>query len=309
MTLADISAATLGRPAQRRPARYPIPPRARPSPPSSAHAPRARRRGPLGRSRAAPVHGPPVLVPVAPPPHITGRELPVPIRMVDALEEPLGLLPPGYVQHDLDNANAAVGQVPFPVVDLPVAPLPDFFPGAGHPFRGQQLRMHPDDEHLLVVGAVEDADPAPPGQSALVPPEEIVVQLLGGGLFEGTDLHRLRVDAAHHVLDGAVLAGRVESLQHQEHAVRVLRGEPVLILGEEIHAVGKQAGGLLTGYLAGIARMVITAQPDGAARRHHERLDEVGHEAKTFVHSPTMPYRRLRDTRGTARTPGDYPNE
>ena len=149
--------------------------------------------------------------------------------------------------------------------------------------------MHPDDEHLLVVGAVEDADPAPPGQGALVPPEKVVVQLLGGGLFEGTDLHRLRVDTAHHVLDGAVLAGRVESLQDQEHAVRVLRGEPVLILGEEIHAVGEQAGGLLTGHLAGIARIVITAQPDGAARRHHERFDEVGHEAKTLVHSPTMP--------------------
>jgi len=117
--------------------------------------------------------------------------------------------------------------------------------------------MHPDDEHLLVVGAFEDADPAPPGQSALVPPEKVVVQLLGGGLFKGTDLHPLRVDAAHHVLDGAVLAGRVESLQDQERAVRVLGGEPVLILGEEIDAVGEQAGGLLTGHLAGIARIVI----------------------------------------------------
>jgi len=115
-----------------------------------------------------------------------------------------------------------------------------------------------------------------------------VVQLLGGGLFEGTDFYRLGVDTAHHVLDGAVLAGRVESLQDEEHAVRVLRGEPVLILGEEIHAVSQQVGGLLTGYLAGIARIVITAQPDGTARRHDERFDEVGHEAKTCVHPSTM---------------------
>ena len=103
------------------------------------------------------------------------------------------------------------------------------------------------------------------------------------------------------MLDGAVLAGRVESLQDQEHAVRVLGGKPVLILGEEIDAVGEQVEGPLTGHLAGIARIVITAQPDGAARRHHERFDEVGHEAKTLVHSPTMPQRRLRDTR----VPGD----
>jgi hypothetical protein len=113
--------------------------------------------------------------------------------------------------------------------------------------------MHPDDKHLLAVGAVEDADPAPPGQGALVSPAEVVVQFLGGGLFEGTDFYRPGVDTAHHVPDGAVLAGRVESLQDEEHAVRVLRGEPVLILGEEIHAVSQQVGGLLTGYLAGIA--------------------------------------------------------
>lgn len=66
--------------------------------------------------------------------------------------------------------------------------------------------MHPDDEHLLVVGPVEDADPAPPGQGALVTPEEVVVQFFGGGLFKGTDGDRLRVDTAHRVLDGAVLA-------------------------------------------------------------------------------------------------------
>jgi hypothetical protein len=82
--------------------------------------------------------------------------------------------------------------------------------------------MHPDDEHLLVMGPVEDADPAPPGQGALVPPEKVVVQLFGGGLFEGMNLHCLRVDAAHHVLDGAVLAGRVEPLQDEEHAIHIL---------------------------------------------------------------------------------------
>ena len=56
--------------------------------------------------------------------------------------------------------------------------------------------MHPDDEHLLVVGPVEDADPAPPGQGALVTPEEVVLQFFGGGLFEGTDGDRLRVYTA-----------------------------------------------------------------------------------------------------------------
>jgi hypothetical protein len=71
----------------------------------------------------------------------------------------------------------------------------------------------------------------------------------------------------------------------------------VLILGEEIDAVGEQVEGLLTGHLGGIARIVIRAQPDGAARRHHERFDEVGHKAKALVHPATMPA-----TAGTTRT-------
>ena len=55
------------------------------------------------------------------------------------------------------------------------------------PLRGEQVRMHPDDEHLFIVGPVEDADPAPAGQGALVTPEEVVVKLFRGGLLEGAD--------------------------------------------------------------------------------------------------------------------------
>jgi hypothetical protein len=101
----------------------------------------------------------------------------------------------------------------------------------GYPLRGQHFLMDPDDEHLLVMGPVEDTDPAPPGQRALVAPQEVVVQLLGRGLLECLNLHRLRVDPAHHVLDRAVLARGVESLEHQQQAERVLGGEPVLPAG------------------------------------------------------------------------------
>src|ERR1700756_3823625 len=104
--------------------------------------------------------------------------------------------------------DAVVDQVALPVVDLPVPAVPDvaFHCPRGPPLPAEQVLMHPDDEHLLVVGPVEDADPAPPGQRALVTPEKVVVQFFGGGLFEGTAGARLRVDTAHHVLDGAVVA-------------------------------------------------------------------------------------------------------
>ena len=48
-----------------------------------------------------------------------------------------------------------------------------------------------------------------------------------------------------------------------------------------------------TAWWAGVGDM----KPDGAARRHHERFDEVGQQAKALVYPATMPA-----TAGTTRT-------
>jgi hypothetical protein len=123
----------------------------------------------------------------------------------------------------------------------------------------------------------------------LAPPQVVVVQLFGRRLLEGGDLDRLGIHAAHHVLDRAVLARRVDALQHQQDAVRVLGGEPVLVVGEQLRPVREQGRGLVLGHLAGVAGIVVPAQLDGAARRHGERCYEVGHEAQAVVHPLTMP--------------------
>src|SRR5258708_13757476 len=70
------------------------------------------------------LEGPLVVVPVTPLPDVTGGELPVLLRVVDPLEEPLGLLPLRQVQHDLDDMDPVVDQVALPVVDLTVAAGP-----------------------------------------------------------------------------------------------------------------------------------------------------------------------------------------
>ena len=44
--------------------------------------------------------------------------------------------------------------------------------------------MHAHHEHLLVVGAIEDADLAAPGETLRVAPEEIVIELLGRGTLK-----------------------------------------------------------------------------------------------------------------------------
>src|ERR1700730_11063056 len=91
------------------------------------------------------------------------------------------------------------------------------------------------------------------------------------------------------MLDGAVLTRGVQTLEHQEHAVRVLGGEPVLVFGQKLRTLGEQGVALRPGYLAGVARIGVTTQPDSASRRHLQRFDEVRHEAETLVHPLTMP--------------------
>src|SRR6202040_2772303 len=78
-------------------------------------------------------------------------------------------------------------------------------------------------------------------------------------------------------------------LEDQQHAEGVLGGEPVLVLGEKLYAIGEQCGGLRPRHLAGVARIVVPAQLDRAPRRYPQRFDEIGNEAKTLVHPLTMP--------------------
>ena len=82
--------------------------------------------------------------------------------------------------------------------------------------------MDADDQHFLVVRAVEDPDAPALGEIAGVAPHEIVVELLGGRHLEREHLAALRIDAGHHVLDRAVLAGGVHRLEDEQQRPRVL---------------------------------------------------------------------------------------
>ena len=79
--------------------------------------------------------------------------------------------------------------------------------------------MHANDEHLLVVGTIEDADPPAFRQTAGRAPQKIVFQFLGAGLFETEDLAALGIDARHDVPHGAVLAGSVHPLKNQQQRI------------------------------------------------------------------------------------------
>jgi hypothetical protein len=113
--------------------------------------------------------------------------------------------------------------------------------------------VHPDDQHVLVVAAVEDAD-HPLGRKGLPdPPQEILLRLLVGRLLERRDPESLRVDQPHRVSQGPALARGVHALEHQEGRPAVpdvgdtLREQPLLQVRE---VVAQREQGLLALLLA-----------------------------------------------------------
>src|SRR5207248_8093057 len=172
--------------------------------------------------------------------NIRGGELPVLRWLVDARNEPLPLRLPGEIEEQLDDADTVVRKVALVVVDLAEPLLPDPITRTFLPTRSirellrlEQLRMDADHQHLFVVRPVENADAPASRNLCLVAPQVVVGQLVGGRDFEPADVDALRVHAAHHVADGAVLSGGVHRLQDDEYAMGALRRQPRLVIGEQ----------------------------------------------------------------------------
>jgi hypothetical protein len=134
--------------------------------------------------------------------------------------------------------------------------------------------VDPDDQDLLVIGAIEDAD-VPVGWQLLgIPPQIVVIELGRRRDLERMDLDALRIDPAHDVADRPVLAGRIHRLQDDEEALVVLGGEAALVLGEHLDAGLQEALRLVALDLAVRTRVEIAAQPDLRAGLDPEWLDE-----------------------------------
>ncbi len=183
-----------------------------------------------------------VVIPVAAFSDVAWRELPVVIREVQATEEALALFLLREVEQDLEHPYSVLGQVVLPGVDLGEPTFPDVLSGGlvRQVLGFQELGVNPYDQHLFVVRPVENADLAAGGEQSLVAPEVVVPKLLTRWLLETADAYPLRVHAAHDVTDGAVFAGRIEPLQAQEQAVGILRGQALLVLSQELHALRTQ---------------------------------------------------------------------
>ena len=127
----------------------------------------------------------------------------------------------------LTTVVPAVGQLGLEVVDRVVAALD--LVGLGE-------LADPRDQHVLVVGPVEDADVARARAGALRSATGSRAPLLVGGRLERRDPDALRVDQADRVAEHAALAGGVHALEDQQHASRRAGGplgeQPLLEVGQ-----------------------------------------------------------------------------
>ena len=141
------------------------------------------------------------------------------------------------MQEKFADEHTVVAEIALEATDVPEAVLPDVFRDqlGGEFLLLEQCLMHADHQDLLIVGTVEDADTATLGQVLVATPEIIVVEVLGRWRLERHHLAALRIDAGHHMLDGAILASGVHRLEDEEHGPAVLRVEPVLQLGQGLH--------------------------------------------------------------------------
>lgn len=93
---------------------------------------------------------------------------------------------------------------------------------------GKNVRMNPRHQAFLVIGAIEDADPAAFGQRDRAAPQEIMIEFVRGRLLERGDRAALRIDAVEDALDGGILARRIHALENHQQRPAVLRIEPLL---------------------------------------------------------------------------------
>ncbi len=162
------------------------------------------------------------MLPVFPLMNVREAELPVLVRLVDALEEASPLFALREVEEDLDDPGSIAVEMLLQINDgtiplLPNGPLIDQL--VRKALAAKNFRVHPNDEDFLIVGSIEDADSPPFRQMASGAPEKIVLQFLGTRLFETEDFAALRVNAGHYVPDGAILARRVHPLKHQQQGI------------------------------------------------------------------------------------------
>ena len=114
------------------------------------------------------------------------------------------------MQEKLQHDDAVFHEMPLKCIDLVIARPPDSF--------GLQLQ-DANDQHILVMGAVEHTDVAVARNALVDVPELVVGEFLGRRLLEAGRLDARRVHKFQDVLDRPMLAADVHPLKENRHRV------------------------------------------------------------------------------------------
>src|SRR5690606_10262095 len=72
-----------------------------------------------------------------------------------------------------------------------------------------------------------------------MPPEEIVLVIVAGGLFETEYLATLGIYATHDVFNGAIFSGRLHGLKDNKQTLRIFRIQPLLVFFQLVLEIGQ----------------------------------------------------------------------
>jgi hypothetical protein len=111
-------------------------------------------------------------------------DLPIPIRIIEAHFESSELLFRTNVEIELNNVCAGLNEQPFELANAIIALWPD---------RLRHDIVHPCDDYILVVGAVENHNLALSRRMIVGAPKEVVGELFICGLFEAGYIDPLRM--------------------------------------------------------------------------------------------------------------------
>src|SRR3989441_7969833 len=123
------------------------------------------------------------------------------------------------MQVELQNNHVMLSQQALKVVNGGVAATPDLL--------WHQV-MHAHDQHILIVGAIENTDDPSAWSDPMHPPEEVMVQFPSGRDFKRTHLASLRIDSGEDLVNRISLATGIHPLQHDQQALMVRRCQQLL---------------------------------------------------------------------------------
>src|SRR5438270_7084607 len=123
------------------------------------------------------------------------------------------------MQVELQNNHVILSQQALKVVYGSVAATPGFL--------WHQV-MHAHNQHVLVVGAIENANDTSAWSDPVHTPQEVMVQFPGCRDFKRTHLASLRIDSREDLVNRISLATGIHPLQHDEQAMMVGRCQQLL---------------------------------------------------------------------------------